>query len=262
MTLLGAILNGCNTEIQKRLGKLFTLTASSLGDPNATLNLLRPAHRTGKLQASEYAKPMQHLRLLANEGHVRAMVLLGRIFLDSGKDNEALSLFNRAAESTPNGTTVLPADIAEGLIARGQILHKLGQVSEASSSFQTAALDYDHPAGYHFLAQLQASGSPTQEVYLLKAASSGIIEAAYELGAMYFQRVNLAKLDEDDGKRQLAMAKEWLYLGASGGHGESMLAMSALMKEEGRADESMRWLRAAKEVPEFRDKAEALIEGW
>lgn len=258
MTMLGLILNRGTTVPQQVLAKLVMLSASALGDVNATMQLLGSAQRRGALDRDEYAAPLQHLEKVAESGeNVQAMVLLGKILQTEGDEEGALEMFEKAAM----GGSDSPADangVSEALVRQGLILLGKANLEGAETAFRKAALDFDYAPAYYQLAKLQPEDSPTKEIYLLKSASSGVLEACHELGEQHLKK--FTKLD--DSKIAGEMAKEWLFLGASGGYGPSMISLALLNKDSGSLDAGLDWLKTAEAVPEVSEIAQRLRVEW
>lgn len=260
LTLLGQLLNRCSHNAQRFVGKQMMLTASVAGHADATLALLVPAHRSGSLSKAEYQAPLKHLRVLAkSRENVQAMVLLGRIVQDEGREQEALDLFEAAAKSTAvrDGAVPVPIGAAEALVYAGEVQLKRGQKGPAEEMFRKAALDLDNPLGYYHLAKLQEEGTTNKEVYLLKAASSGVSDAAFEIGIIQWGKWDVVR----KGGEEMRKAKEWFHLGAVGGHGLSMIALARILDLEGDVSGGQKWEDAVERLPDvltLRAKVEEL----
>ncbi|KAI9731253.1 MAG: hypothetical protein M1818_007878 [Claussenomyces sp. TS43310] len=262
LTMLAAIINRCGTAPHKIFAKKVMLSASALGDSSATIQLVKSAVSRDELDHPFMNAPLSRLDVLVKSSNVEAMVLLGKVLETRGQSEEALSMFQRAAESMPADLPNENADlVAQSLVYRGELLVRKGDSSGAELNFRRAALELDNPAAYFHLAQLQAPDSAAKEVYLIKAASSGIIEACHDLGELQLSK---AQSTADNGRR--AMAKEWLYLGASGGHGPSMLSLASLLRTEGQVKEGLNWLATAETNPAVSDavlkQATSLRRQW
>lgn len=234
---------------------------------------MRAAHRDGRAHEPDNVLSLVHLKELASQNHAKALVLLGKIKLEQGKEGDAMELFRRAASLEPSAmpasptddTAAGPADIAEGLIEQAQLLQKRQQPEEALAHFRTAAIDYDHPVGYYYLGIAEASESQ-QEVNFAKAAGAGHMSAAVALGQLYEHRARAMNADLEDlrlpAEDQLAMSKEWYFLAATAGNGNGMLAMGLSLKDEGKKDAGLAWINRALGVPEVEAKAKSMIESW
>jgi TPR repeat protein len=230
------------------------LSASELGEESATFYIISSALRTGVLK--DYASPLKRLGTLAKAGNPRAMALLGKFLLTQNKENEALDWIRRATRG-PAGLDF--EDASEALVSEGQILKSRGDVEGAQAAFRTAALELDNPTAYFYLSQLEERNSRQQEVYLLKAASSGILEAWHNLGAIELARLRAASAGP---VREFGMAKEWFQVAAADGFGPSMLNLAQICKAEGQAEEGMRWLEKAEKLPEVKEQALKMMDDW
>jgi tetratricopeptide (TPR) repeat protein len=258
LALLGSILNRGSHIEQRKLARLVTFSASALGDIGATIQILKYALRVGNLQDAEYAAPLELLKTMARSGKsIPAMTLWGKILQSRGEDDEALKIFEQIA-ITASGGEAAAGDISEVFVQQGRILLRQRDVAGAEQAFRKAALELDNAAGYYHLARLQADDSPTKEVYLLKSASSGVLEACHELGEYQLQKLNGA----GDSKTVVQMAREWLFLAARGSYGPSMLALATLNKEEGNLEAGLEWLRNAEILPEYYDRVQQLKAEW
>lgn len=229
------------------------LSASALGDESATIDLVSSGIRSGKM--SDYALPLKRLGAMAEEGKPQAMRLLGRLAASQGNDAEALEWFRKATQESAQMDF---EDAGEALVTEGQILQKSNR-RDAEAAFRKAALEFDNPSAYLHLALLQKEDSPEREIYLLKAASSGVIEAAYQLGCA---EVSKAKATGDNPPPSHGMAREWFQIAAADGHGPSMLSLAQISKDIGESHEGLQWLEKAKKVKGVREQALKMEEGW
>ena len=146
-------------------------------------------------------------------------------------------------------------------MSQGRIHLEMGEREKAEEAFRKAALDLDEPAGYFYLSQLQEPGSPNQHVYLLKAASSGILEACHNLGAL-----ELAKIEKQEKKptklQDYGMAMEWFQISAADGFGLSILNMALIHKAVGQEEDGQNWLQKAEAIPAVKDQAIKLKQQW
>jgi len=100
-------------------------------------------------------------------------------------------------------------------------------------------------------------GSSRQKVYLLKAASSGIVNASH-----YLEMLELKDIGTQGKKPALigdhGMVREWLQVAETDGFGKSMLPLAKVYRAVGQVEERIKWLEKAKGVTEIRDQAIAL----
>jgi tetratricopeptide (TPR) repeat protein len=258
VVILSGILRRCPGPAQQTLAKKLALSASEMGEKTATFELVQTAINQSRLH--EYQAPLQRLGLLAKkENDVEAMALLGKALFSQQKEKEALEWLQKATRP-PTGSLEFDGS-GDALVYEGRILSKTGDKERAEGAFKKAALDLDEPSAYFYLSQLQEPGSQTQEVYLLKAASSGILEAWHNLGAL-----ELAKIEKQEKKptslADYGMAREWFQVAAADGFGLSMLNMALMCKAVGQDEVGLAWLDKAKVVPEVREQAKSLRSQW
>jgi TPR repeat protein len=184
------------------------------------------------------------------------MALLGRVMLTLAKDDDALSWFRQA---TREGVDFDGA--AEALVQEGRILLGRKDKEGAEKAFRKAALELDDPSGYFYLSQLQRPGSSEQEVYLLKAASSGIAEACHNLGSRELEKIK-ERPKGAESFRDFNMAREWFEVAAAEGFGLSMLNLALICKAGGKDEEGLGWLEKAEDTPGVRDEARRVREQW
>lgn len=160
------------------------LAASAMGEKSATFGIVLNAISTGQL--GKYSAQVKQLVDLAqNTNDSQAMAILGSALMASGQEKEALAYFQKATRAG------LEFDGAgEALVGEGRILINQGKKVAAKAALEKAALQLDDPAAYYYLSQLQEPGSTNQQVYLLKAATSGIIEASHNLGAFELEKIH------------------------------------------------------------------------
>jgi TPR repeat protein len=253
LVLLSNILNSCSGDKQRHLARRVMQSASELGDESATIDLVSSALRKGKLHL--YAASLQQLEILAKEGKPRSMTLLGRVAAARGKDREALEWFRTVFKESGN---LDPEEAGEALVCEGQILKKTN-LKEAEAAFRKAALELDNPSAYFNLSQLEEEGSLQQKVYLLKAASSGISEAAHSLGSLELSKI---KESDESSSPDYGMAREWFQIAAVDGFGPSMLSMARICKASGESEEGLEWLAKAKGSAEVQRQAMEMEDNW
>ncbi|KAL3419244.1 hypothetical protein PVAG01_09466 [Phlyctema vagabunda] len=261
LTMLGRILNRCSSNGQRVLGKRLVLSASQLGDFQATYDLVESGLRTKSLEMQKsLVGPLSRLGLQAKkEDNPAAMVLLGKVLLSQNRPTEALEWFTKASKH-PDQTFY---GASEALIQRGRMLLASKDRDGAEQAFRKAAMDLDDPTGYFYLSQFQEAGSPEQEVYLLKAASSGIVEAMHNLGNIELAKIN-ANPDASKKKNieDYGLAREWFQAAAMEGFGLSMLNMASICKSVGQDDVAIQWVERAEALPEVDELAKDLRKKW
>ncbi|TVY89941.1 hypothetical protein LAWI1_G006827 [Lachnellula willkommii] len=258
MVTLSGVLRRCSDRAQNGLGLTLMLAASEMGEKSATYELIQSS--INKNQVFEYPAPLQRLGSLAKkEKDAEAMALLGKVLFCQGKEDEALEWLRKATRP-PTGSLEF-AGSGDALVYEGRILLKKGDKKGAGEAFKKGALELDEPSAYFYLSQLQEPGSSTQEVYLLKAASSGVLEAMHNLGAL-----ELAKIGKQEKKptslADYGMAREWFQVAASDGFGLSMLNMALICKAVGQDEAGLLWLDKAAQSPDVRGEAKNLRREW
>lgn len=258
VTILAGILRRCKTPSQQLLANSLMLSASSLGEKTATFELILSTLNKGNFE--KYSEPLQRLGLLAKKDNdPEAMVLLGKVLLTQGHEREALGWLQKATRP-PTGSNQING-AGDALVSEGRILLRMGQRKEAESAFKTAALELDEPSGYFYLSQLQELGTPDHKIYLLKAASSGILEACHNLGALELVEIE-KKGEKPKSLQDYGMAREWFMVAAADGFGLSMLNLALMHKAVGEEEESLAWLLKADKVPNVKDQSMKLRRQW
>lgn len=232
------------------------LSASNLGDAAATFTVIAASLQTGSLQL--YQPQLYRLGQLAKKHDPQAMTLLGKVLLTQSKEKEALDWFQRVTRHFSEYPNFEGA--GEAFVNEGRLLLKYGKRDDAEAAFRKAALELDDPSAYFYLAQLQEPKSPKQEIYLLKAASSGVVEAQHNLGA-----IELAKAEStatNGTKLDFRMAIEWFTVAAQSGSGLSMLNLASIYKAQGDPARGLPWLEAAEDIPEISEQVQAVRSNW
>jgi TPR repeat protein len=233
------------------------LSASELGDRTATFELVSSAMRKGTTDS--YFGLVQRCKQLATrESDPQAMLLLGKICLVQRRENEAFDWFSKATQSP--SSVGFPGS-SEALVHVGRILQSRKENSKAADAFRRAALELGDPSAYFYLSQMEEPGSPQQEVYLLKAASGGIVEAWHNLGSLELAKIE-KQAAEPKAVQDYGMAREWFQVAAADGFGLSMLNMAVICKSGGQLESGVRWLERAEEVPEVSEQAKRLKDQW
>lgn len=82
---------------------------------------------------------------------------------------------------------------------------------------------------------MASPSSLIHETHLLKAAASGVIEAAHNLGVYYQSKSPL----------NLAFAREWYTLAATEGFAPSQVNLAIMLRDEGKQAAACEWLTKA-----------------
>jgi len=172
------------------------------------------------------------------------------------KTTEALSWFEKA--------TSLPLDFyhaGEALVNKGKIFLERNNTEEAEKAFSTVALELDEPNGYFYLSKMVENGSARQKLLLTKAAASGIVEAAHNLGALELADIEKHK-EKPRNITDYGMAREWFEMAAAGGFGLSMLNLALIYRALGQPSGGLLWLEKAEKLPETHDQAIWIRAQW
>lgn len=103
---------------------------------------------------------------------------------------------------------------AVSVLGEADCLKARGQLQQAKTLYQVAALELDHPRGFLELANLtdDPRDGAVRQAYLLKAAVSGSVEACQELGIVEKTRAREKGITEREKEVRLLMSKEWMRL--------------------------------------------------
>lgn len=252
--LIASILDKCESPGQRKFGRDLLVTAASFGDRASTFKLVYAAIRQGRLH--DVTEQLQHVGLLAKTGNdLQAMSLLGMALFSQRKEQEALTWLRRASA----GSLDFPG-AADTLVLEGRIIMSHDKAG-AIEVFQRVADELDDPNAYFYLSKLLPPDSATREVYLTKAAASGVVEAAHNLGA-----IELAKINQGGQKpkslNDYGIARDWTEVAAQGGFGLSMLNMAVMCRNVGLQVQGLKWLEKAEEDPKVLEEAQALRDKW
>lgn len=238
MVILSGVLRRCSGAAQKGLGTKLLETASELGEKTATFELVENATIHGR--SDRYKDAFLRLRHMAqNEIDLESMALLGKVCFKLQNHDEALKWIQKATRP-PTGNIEFPG-AGDALVCEGSIHYERGEMEEAEAVFKKAALELDEPMAYFRLSLFQEPGSPEFEVYLLKAAASGVNEAKHALGSLALQRLK----QQEKSPTTLAdygMAREWFQVAADSGYAPAMLDMARICKAVGEGDAALNWV--------------------
>lgn len=255
----------------------------------------------GTLKNPKIFSLLKLLKDLAHQGYPRAVFLQGQIFEQEGKLQEALQfyqewtdIFAEARQSPPFSDSMDTRDLANISKALARLQARFGDLTGAEEAIRDAALAYDDPAAYYYLAvDFTAPGSKDFETYLLRAASAGQAKAAHELGSLYVNRsrqgipptstnpVSSDKnapatprhpttpptqtLPRDEILSLRATAAEWFAVAAAAGLTASQIGLALLSRAAGRADEGFASLQSAsqsKHAGEWTEGIDYLKKIW
>lgn len=261
------------------------LASARLNDEEAILLVTKEALRTDSFGAPGVDFVYQRcFKPLVKTNNATALYLEGQICERQGKSEKALELFGKLAASQENESIVEDDEIDFGTVwvAIGRLKARKGDQVGAEEAINTAALQYDNPTAYYQLAKLFAKTSFTEyENYLLKAAASGEIDAAHELGVLYlgqsqdgnsladgyhqdeqepFKEIMEGKTPKIDEKlaatssaamEKLDKARHWFELGAFAGLTGSQVYLAALLHKIGEVKKGWGYLEAASKSKDF-----------
>lgn len=258
MALLAAILKRCSAPAQKLLAKKLLLSASELGEKAATFDLIQEALRGGIVH--EYPVVVRRLGELALGNDPQAQLLLAKIlFTDPNTEKKALSWLQKATKP-PTGNLEFDG-AGEALVLKGRILLKMKKKEEATAVFKQAALELDEPEGYFYLSKLQDPTSAEHQIYLLKAATSGIVEASHNLGVLELEKLMKSQI-KSKNLDDYGVARDWFEVAAADGFGLSMLNMASMCKQVGDVEAAAIWLSKAEQVASTTIEARKLRRQW
>lgn len=246
--------------MQKRLALEVMITASDLGEASATLDLVEASIRSKSPHFPQYVQPRQRLEELVRKHDDRdAMTVLGRVKLAKGDRREALALFRKATQGPPARLDFDRA--AQALLNEGRLLQDLNDKKGAEAAFRKAATELDDPTAYFHISQLEEHDSSQQRAYLMKAASSGVMEACHALGLLELERLeNQPVKPKTFG--EYGMAREWFQVAAADGFGPSMVSLALMLRDVGDGATGMKWLERAESVPQVEKQARSLMAQW
>ncbi|KAL5322396.1 hypothetical protein ACEPPN_010369 [Leptodophora sp. 'Broadleaf-Isolate-01'] len=252
--IIAGILDNCERPSQKSLGAILLGIAASFGDRASIFKRVYEAIAIKRLQ--DVPEALQQVGLLAKKGNdPQAMTLLGMALYSQQKEDKALEWLRKATSGTLDFHGA-----AEALVLQGRIL-MAHDTDGAMAAFQRAASELEDSKAFFYLSKMQTPGSESHEAFLIQAASSGVLEACHNLGAMEMAKIN------EGGKRprslnDYGLAREWAQIAAEGGFGFSMLNMALMCKSVGRRDEGLEWLEKAEGKADVREEAQSMRARW
>lgn len=211
------------TQANLRNARDLLLAGSDLEDPAATLMLVKSAlNRDSLISLSGLSKPIKHLRRLADSGNAPALFLQALESELEGKLKVALEMYLQSTQVTNEkgvGAELIDIRLADASRAISRVRKRLGDNQGTKAALERAAFECEDALAYiHLANDFSDPNSPEHELYLSKAASSGILEAIEKLGSYYKDKLQ-DKLKYLLPGSQIAwveksQAFEWLSLGA------------------------------------------------
>ncbi|KAI9786977.1 MAG: hypothetical protein M1835_002914 [Candelina submexicana] len=259
LTLLARVQLRSPSMRQREVAKNLLLAACSLSDEEATFRVVSQAIKKHQVEHYELRTAMKNLERLAQKKHPQALVLKGQIAMSQCREAAALKFFEKATQSTTE-TPENEYDVGgprEAWLALGRGLLKQRNYTKAEQAFRRAA-DMDDPVAYHYLANLPTTSPGDWEVYLLKAASSGIMPAAHDLGLLYAERAKKGpSVKREDW---LLRAHEWFCVSGSDKYIPSLLEKAILLKTNDQYEEGLKALKEAEKCERAPDYIQQIKE--
>ena len=227
LTILAKILLRTGQEEYHPIAFGILHTASDQKEPGATLFLISVAAKSSKLHSTGVSSAKIHLRELVEEGSTSAMILQAQILENQGEKAKALQLYERAIDAENDGiaSTVANTSTQDFGLAWVAVARLKGHSTDregAKKAYERAAFHYDDPWAYYCLAIDTGNVLNPQSIqYLLKAAASGVPQAAHKLGMYYFALAQQSAADSNETtlvkeKNPLALRKgPWMNRGNS-----------------------------------------------
>lgn len=257
------------------------LAAAKLRDEPAIFLVIQEALRRGSLGAPGVDFIYRTtFKALLEKGHPKALYLEAQLCEPQGNHDRALLLYEKlVAGDTEDVSGEKDVDYGAAWMAISRLKARKGDRAGVEKAIEEAAFRFDNPAAYYQLAKLFTSPSAAEyEGFLLKAAASGEVKAAHELGVLYFSH-SQGKLPVNDrgalkskavggkdktekekpghgGKLVLVepkvaiekrkLAEQWFVLGAGAGITGSQVYLAALLHRLGKVEKGLEWLQAAR----------------
>ena len=251
------LLRAGDQRFRRLVADLF-VAASSLDDETAILFLAEEAFKDGKpelmnMQSLQSARV--HLGRLAEAQNPSAMILLAKGKELHGKHEEALELYQEAGSLSETMTSSQYDESSsipgEAWASAGRLMGKMSRVAEEQRATEKAAVMHDNPEAYYTLALKFRKPTENQYLeYMLKAAGSGIGDAAYKVGLWY--------LDQTGGQSSTrhipsTMAQEWFQVAAESPKCQwkplAKLHIARMLYEQGDLTSAKQLLEEAAETP-------------
>lgn len=177
--------------------------------------------RTAETTAAAKHEALEMLNHLARKDNGKAHYLLANELYSLKKTSRALKAYRRAGQ----------LGVPEAYTKLGRILLQQGQRREAEAAFKFGAAGNEPNS--QFMMSTLVTDPDAKLHYLQKAAGTGSIEAAHNLGERYRR----------DG--QLELAQEYLTLAASAGFQPSQMNLATLYNNEKNWDRAQYWYEQA-----------------
>ncbi|MCJ1223464.1 hypothetical protein MMC12_000105 [Toensbergia leucococca] len=238
--------------------------ASKLNDSQATFEIIRQAIRTSRLSRPEIHGPRRQLAGFAEAKDPEALILECQVCESEGKPKLALKLYKEVTEiqtRTGDNTKALDRSIAEAWKSISRLQIQAGHLTSAKVAIEKGALQYDDPLAYYYLAKFfEDSSSDDYLNHMLKAAASGVPQAANEIGMYYYKQMQTQKQEDSVDNRLLA--QEWFAVGAECDIESSQVYLAILLRRAGKLADGLRWLEKVSHSKEWRSAIPWLKQVW
>ena len=251
LTMLAQILLRAGDAAHFPLARELLLAASELDDEAATITLVSQAVQTGRMRHPDIVAPRAHLARLAAARNPAAMVLQAELLAAQGQAEKALQLAEAAVRQDGDAYTGAEA-VGEATQRAWSTLAKLrrqrGDVKGARLALEQGALEHDDPWAYYYLANsYRAPAHPDYVAFMLKAAVSGIPDAAHKLGRYYLGLAQPARaVPKGNGPRAT-------------GRGGLAASFAVRHSEREKRVLALEWFAVSVEYPRFRNVDESRV---
>ena len=183
-----------------------------MDDAGATLLLVTHAIATGKMHHADVVALRPQVGRLAQERDPAAMIVEAELLAADGRGKEGIEMCEAAIRGMEDKAAGTDDVVVEGRETETErkawsTLAKLrtqeGDVRGAGSALERAALELDDPWAYYALANTYRSPSgPEYLRFMLKAAATGVPDAAHKLGRYYLKLPFLSARAPTQGAEQ------------------------------------------------------------
>lgn len=248
--------------------------------------------REGAPKVQFLKKAFQIHEQLVRTENPAAMFLQGKIYERQGKNKLALDMYVKSTEvftdeyAGADGIKISPGD---AWMAISRLRMQANNKVEAEEALKKAAIDHDNPSAYLYLAtKMTDPSSDEYEEYLLRAAISAEPEAAKELGAYYFKklqknglfirksshpvsmdsrrpitlRVRRGQFKNEDEWELWTQAFEWLSLASESKIASSQIYFAIMCRALRKPNVGLKWLDEASQSPKLATTIAWLKEMW
>lgn len=270
--------------------------ATELEDPGAVLLLVQEDLKRKGVREEKIGQVMKRayevLGKLVRTENPAALFLTGRKYERQGKTKLALEMYLKSTEITAGvytGADSVNISHGDAWTAIGKLRMQGNDKIGAKQAIRKAALEYDDSAAYLYLATKLTDPSSDKYVrYLLKAAISEETQAAGELGAFYFKklqksgsfirksshptdmdsnkpvtlRVGRGQFKDQDEWELWTQAFEWLSLASERKIASSQVYYAIMCRALSKPNVGLQWLEEASQSPKLATTIIRLKEMW